>query len=194
MKPKLQGATLHVVRAVPRAHGAVGGGDTLDDVRDLDTLYRRYAPYVAVVALRLLGRDGEIDDLVQDVFLQALRGIAQLRDPRAIKGWLAKVTVRLAVRRLRKRRVLLALHLDTGSIDYEALAMPDTSPEQKLLLAKIYRALDRLAAHTRVIWVLRHVLGEPLHEIGELAGCSQSTVQRRLREAEIWLAQELRHD
>ena len=38
------------------------------DVGDLDALYRRYAPYVGAVATRLLGRDSEVDDLVQDVF------------------------------------------------------------------------------------------------------------------------------
>jgi RNA polymerase sigma-70 factor (ECF subfamily) len=162
------------------------------DVRDLDALYRRYAPYVAAVAVRLLGRDGEIDDLVQDVFLQALRGLAQLRDPQAVKAWLAKVTVRLAVRRLRKRRVLLALQL-VDEPDYLPLAAASASPDERALLSKIYRVLDALPATTRVIWLLRHVLREPLQTIVELTACSQSTVQRRLREAESLLAKELHH-
>ena len=175
---------LRVVRAQPEADV---------DTRDLDALYRRFAPYVAAVGVRLLGRDGEIDDLVQDVFLNAMRGLAQLRDAHAVKGWLARVTVRLSVRRLRKRRVLAALHLDDRAGDYEQLAGPDTSAEQKALLARVYGALDRLPAQTRVIWILRHVLEEPLHSIGPLSGCSQSTVQRRLREAESALAKELDH-
>jgi RNA polymerase sigma-70 factor (ECF subfamily) len=159
---------------------------------DLDALYRRYAPYVSVVATRLLGRDEEIDDLVQDVFLAALGGIGRLRDPGAIKGWLARVTVRTAVRRLRKRRVLRALQL-MAAYDYEELAGPGATPEQRAVLVAVYRALDRLPARTRVIWVLRHVQREPLHEIVELTGCSQSTVQRRLRDAETLLEQELQH-
>jgi RNA polymerase sigma-70 factor, ECF subfamily len=162
------------------------------DLGDLDALYRRYSPYVGAVATRLLGRDSEVDDLVQDVFLNALSGIARLRDPLAVKGWLAKVTVRMAVRRLRKRRLLQALQL-SGEIDYQQLSAAETSPEQKALLAKIYRALDQLPARTRVIWLLRHVLGEPLHAIVELTACSQSTVQRKLRDAEHQLARELEH-
>jgi RNA polymerase sigma-70 factor (ECF subfamily) len=157
-------------------------------------LYRRFSPYVAAVAVRLMGRDSELDDLVQDVFLQAMRGISQLRDPDAVKGWLAKVTVRLAVRRLRKRRVLQALHLSGGQAEYLQLAAAGASPDQRALLAKVYHVLDRLPAHTRVIWLLRHALGEPLTAVVELSGLSQSTVQRRLREAEALLAKELNHD
>jgi RNA polymerase sigma-70 factor (ECF subfamily) len=162
------------------------------DLEDLDALYRRYAPYVGAVATRLLGRDSEVDDLVQDVFLGAMAGISRLRDPLAVKGWLAKVTVRLAMRRLRKRRLLHALQL-SSEVDYQQLAAADTSPEQKVLLAKVYRALDQLPARTRVIWILRNVLSEPLHSIVELTACSQSTVQRKLRDAEQQLARELEH-
>ena len=164
------------------------------DPRDLDALYRRYAAYVAAVATRLLGRDAEVDDLVQDVFIQALRGVSQLREPAAVKGWLAKVTVRLAVRRLRKRRMLQALHMSDGHNDYQQLAAAGASPEQRAVLAKVYHVLDTLPASTRVIWLLRHALGEPLQAVGELSGCSQSTVQRRLRDAESVLAKELSHD
>jgi DNA-directed RNA polymerase specialized sigma24 family protein len=42
-----------------------------------------------------------------------------------------------------------------------------------------------------VIWLLRHVLDESLQSIATLTGCSQSTVQRRLRDAESLLAEEL---
>jgi hypothetical protein len=40
---------------------------------DINQLFQQYAPYVAAVALRLLGRDDELEDLVQDVFVVALR-------------------------------------------------------------------------------------------------------------------------
>lgn len=193
MKPKLRVApSLHVVPP-PSALESARVRVPIDEARDVEALYRRYAAYVAGVAVRLLGRDGEVDDLVQDVFVQALRGISQLREPAAIKGWLAKVTVRLAVQRLRRRRLMTALQLEAAA-SYELLAQPDTTPEQKLLLARVYSVLDRMPARTRVIWTLRHVLGESLQSICELTGCSQSTVQRRLRDAEAQLAEELDHE
>ena len=159
----------------------------------LELLYRRHSRYVAGVAIRLLGRDGEIDDVVQDVFIAALRGVARLREPEAIRGWLAKVTVRLCLRRLRRQRVLRALHLGLPPADFEVLAAPSATAEQRALLSKVYCVLDRMPARTRVIWILRHVLCESLPAIVELSACSQSTVQRRLREAEALLEEALRH-
>ena len=194
MTKPLTAGPLRVVRTAPgEPEARMQGRAAAVGHANLDDLYRRYAPYVAVIATRILGRDSEVDDLVQDVFVDALRGISGLRDPQAVKAWLARVTVRLAVRRLRKRRVLRALHLEGEAAGYEELAAPGATTDQKVLLAKIYRLLDELPATTRVIWLLRHVLGEPLHSIVELSACSQSTVQRRLRDAEGLLAKEL-HD
>jgi RNA polymerase sigma-70 factor (ECF subfamily) len=175
------------LRAVPTWPPAAGEGPGESDVvdpSDIDALYRRFAPYVAAVAMRILGRDHELDDLVQDAFLNALRGLADLREPAAIKGWLARITVRLAIRRLRQRRLRRLLHLDDDVFEYESPAAPAATPEQRALLARLYRVLDELPAGDRVVWVLRHVQGEQLQRIPELCGCSLSTAQRRLRRAQ----------
>src|SRR4051794_28489273 len=79
---------------------------------DLDALFRRYAPYVAAVAHRLLGRDDDVDDTVQEVFLAAVRGLKAVRDPNAVKAWLARIAVRVARRKLRKRRLRTFLGLE----------------------------------------------------------------------------------
>lgn len=168
--------------------------DALPPPGDFDALYLRYAPYVGAVAARILGRDHELDDLVQDVFVNALRGLRGLREPLAVKGWLAKITVRLSMRRLRARSLRRALHLDRDVQEYEALCADDASAEQRSLVAKVYRALDRLPAAERVAWVLRYVQGEPLHRLPELCGCSLSTAQRRLTRAQAALERELGHD
>lgn len=156
-----------------------------------DDVFRRYSPYVARVALRLLGNDSEVDDLVQDVFLEAHRGLSTLREAGALGGWLARICVRRATRRLRRRRLLALLSLDTVAerelpFDFSA------SPEQRAEVARLYRRLDRLPVPERVAWVLRHVEGESLEDMVALCGCSKSTVQRRLRSAEARLEREVR--
>jgi RNA polymerase sigma-70 factor, ECF subfamily len=161
---------------------------------EFDGLYRRFAPYVASIAIRLLGRDGEVDDLVQDVFVEVLRGLGKLREPAAFKGWLAQITVRTATRRLRQRRLRRVLLLPEVLPDYEALATRTATAEQRVVIARVYRALDRMPAKTRVIWILRHVLEEPLHAVAELADCSLSTVQRRLIDAQVVIDEELSYD
>lgn len=164
------------------------------DPSDFDALYRRYAPYVAAIAARILGREPELDDLVQDAFLNALRGLQGLREPAAIKGWLAKITVRLATRRLRQLKLRRALLLSRDVADDESIYAPGASSEQRVLIAKVYKVLDGLPAAERVAWVLRHVQGEPLQRIPELCDCSLSTAQRRLARAQAVLERELAHD
>jgi RNA polymerase sigma-70 factor, ECF subfamily len=147
-------------------------------------LYQRYAPYVAAIGTRLLGRDDEVDDLVQDVFMQVLRGLGQLREPAAFKGWLAQITIRGATRRLRKRRLRWAFVGSQVPLAHEALSPHTATPEQRTLGAQVFRLLDTLEARSRAIWILRHIEGEALHAIATRVGCSLSTVQRRLLEAQ----------
>src|SRR5882757_7228598 len=55
----------------------------------LDALYARYAPYVAAIATRILGRQAEVEDVVQEVFSLAVGGLRRREDHREIKSWLA---------------------------------------------------------------------------------------------------------
>jgi RNA polymerase sigma-70 factor (ECF subfamily) len=148
-----------------------------------DDVYRRYARYVAAVVLRLCGRSTEVDDLVQDVFVEATRGIERLREPGAIKGWLATIAVRVCRRRLRARRVRLLLGLDPG-FDYSHLVDGGASPEDRLLLAGVYRVLDQLAVDARVAFSLHHIEGETLETVAHLCGCSLATAKRRIAVAQ----------
>ena len=164
--------------------------DVIVGVLDSAAAYRRYSSYVAAVAQRLLGRDHEVDDTVQEVFLIAVRGLDTLRDPGAIKGWLARITVRVASRRLQARRMRGWLRLDRAPTD----SLPvdrSASPEQRVLLASLYRALDELPAKQRVAWILRHVEGSSLSEVAEMTGCSLATAKRRIVAAERWLQEVL---
>lgn len=150
---------------------------------DLEQFFRRYAPYVARIGHRLLGRDDEVDDLIQDVFLAAHRGIRQIRDPDAVKGWLATVAVRQCRRRLRARRLRALLHLDAAD-DYYEVADRGASPEHRAMIAGVYRVLDRLPVDQRLAWTLRYVEGERLERVAELCGCSLATAKRRIKAAQ----------
>jgi RNA polymerase sigma-70 factor, ECF subfamily len=156
---------------------------------DLENLYRLHSAYVATVGFRLLGNDAELDDLVQEVFIEANRGLAQLRDPGAVRGWLARICVRRSVRRLRRRRLRHLLRLDEVEDGFEGDA--SLSPEQLSDVQRAYRALARFPAEERVVWILRHIAGESLDDIAGLRDCSKSTVQRRIRAAEARFAREV---
>jgi RNA polymerase sigma-70 factor (ECF subfamily) len=162
----------------------------MSESADLETLFRRYSRYVAAVALRLSGRDDEIDDIVQDVFLAAWRGMARLRDPEAAKGWLATVTVRMVRRKLWRRRVRAMLGFSDDS-DYRQLAV---APEDRAFVASVYKLLDAQPVRERLAWTLRHVEGEPLERVAELCRCSLATAKRRIAAVQKRLQAELGDD
>lgn len=149
---------------------------------DFDAVFRRYSPYVAAVAHRLLGRDAEVDDTVQEVFLVAVRGLSGIRDPLAVKSWLARIAVRVSRRKLQVRRFRGFLGME-GPAAYDAIADDRASPEQRALLQRVYRVLDGLPADQRIAWTLRHIEGEQLEAVATLSGCSLATAKRRISAA-----------
>jgi RNA polymerase sigma-70 factor (ECF subfamily) len=182
--PEEDESSAQVARRMPGATLANPGLDsgTALPLR-FEDVFRQYAPYVAALVLKLIGRPADVDDVVQDVFIQAHRGLGSLRSAEALRPWLRRITVRRAQRWLRKRWVLRWFR--ESELDATAeLVDPTASPEDRALVATLYRALERLPRDERVVWVLRIVEGETLESIAELLGCSVSTVQRRLRAAQ----------
>ena len=159
----------------------------------LEALFQQHARYVATVVLRVLGRDHEVDDIVQEVFLTAMTGLGAVRSPLAVRGWLKTIAVRKACRHLRRRRLRSMLGFDRDAACYEHVAATGCSPEERALLARVYRELDRLPVADRVAWTLRHVEGEQLEAVAELCGCSLATVKRRIAAAQSTLDRTLGH-
>lgn len=143
-----------------------------------EDLYARYAKYVARLGFRLLGRDDGLDDLVQDVFLAATAAKLRSSNEHEARGWLATVTVRLAGRVLRRRRLARFFGLDEGPD--ERLLSTGASPETVTLMAQLYRRLDAAPTAERLAWTLRYVENEPLDEVARLCGCSLATAKRRI--------------
>lgn len=148
----------------------------------MEAVYRRFAPYVAAIASRILGRQGEVQDVVHDVFAAAVHGLVRRDDPNQIKRWLATVTVRRSTAQLRER--MLWQLFESDDLDqYAALCEPSASAEDRRTIDEVYRALDRLPARQRVPWVLRYIEGEQLETVATLCGCSLATVKRRIAAA-----------
>src|SRR5215468_7419293 len=173
--------------------GAAARPAAADRPLTLDAAFRAHAGFVASVALRVLGRPAEVDDLVQDVFLRILPRLGELRDPAALRGWLAVITARLARRRLRSRRWKIWLGVG-GDYDYTQLADGAASPQDRALLGELYRKLDRLPVHHRLAWTLRHAEGLELTAVAEACDCSLATIKRWIGATEDALRNEVDHE
>jgi len=131
-------------------------------------LYERYARVVHGLLLARV-RAASAEDLVQDVFVQALQRLADLRDPQAFPGWLAAIARRRALDHHRRERPLDELPGDMP-------ATPDGAEEA----ARVLSLLRTLPAAYRETLVLRLVEGLSGPEIAERTGLTEGSVRVNL--------------
>ena len=162
--------------AEPAAPRAPGSRDQLNQ------MIRGHSPYVAGLAYRLMGRDDEVDDVVQDVFLAYFRFHRAIREQSAVRGWLATTTVRVVRRRLRLRRIGLLLRLQ-DRVDPSDLHSFAASPEDCAVLTSIHRVLDSVGVNDRIAWILRYLEQEQIDDVARICRCSPATAKRRIAAA-----------
>jgi RNA polymerase sigma-70 factor (ECF subfamily) len=146
---------------------------------DFEALYAKHSRYVAGVVHRLMGQDGEVDDIVQETFVDAIEGLERLRDPSAVRAWLVTVAVRRARRVLasRRRRMMFAF----WTVDFAPRA---SDPRDRAPVDELYDALARVPADLRIPWVLHRVERLSLPETAAACEVSLATVKRRIADAE----------
>jgi RNA polymerase sigma factor (sigma-70 family) len=88
----------------PMPDAAVAGAARDGDAQALDTLVGAYLPLVYNIVGRALDIPAEIDDVVQEVMLQMVRDLRQLRDPGAFRSWLVAIAMRQVRAHWRARR------------------------------------------------------------------------------------------
>ena len=158
----------------------------------LAELYTEYARFVAWFASRLLPRQDEVEDVVQEVFVIAAQHLDDLSDPPKIRGWLKTVTLRRAGRLLRWKRVRARFGIgrDARPIE-EYVAAPGASQEDRAALQELLRVLEGMPTDVRIAWSLRYMHEETIESVAELAGCSLATAKRRIAAAQRLIREEL---
>lgn len=152
----------------------------------MEALYRRHVKRVTNAVTRIIGRESEADDVVQETFLTAFSRLERLRDPAAFRGWVAQIAVnevRMRLRRRRWRRMVRWGRDDDEDHPLERLASDEASPEVRAELARIDRVLGGMKAELRMAWTLRYVEGWELTEVATALDCSLATAKRRIKAA-----------
>jgi RNA polymerase sigma-70 factor (ECF subfamily) len=144
-------------------------------------------------ALRRFGLDRqEADDVVQEVFLRAWRGLARFEERSQFSTWLYRIAFNEAQRRL-ARRPPAAAFSRTGDEDVIA-ALPDAigaGPQARTLDREfeqmLERALAQLPADLRAAVVLRDLEGLSTKEAAAVAGVRQAAFKSRLHRGRMQL-------
>ena len=156
-------------------------------VRAREIFYRRHAPMVLGMAHRLLG-GSEVEDVVQDTFVEAFAKLHRLRERESVRSWLGSICVTRVRRRLRKRRMLRRLGFHGDELSADSMVSAGASPEVTTELRAIGRVIGGLDPEERIALLLRRVEGMTLPEVAVAMGVSESTAKRRVRDATDVLA------
>jgi RNA polymerase sigma-70 factor (ECF subfamily) len=162
---------------------------------DQDAFAELVAMHAARVygALRRFGLDAnEADEVAQEVFVRAWRGLPRFEERAKLSTWLYRIAFNEAQRRL-SRRVPHRAEPDPEADDSIASLpeSPDLAPEAQTLDHEfeqtLERALDQLPADLRAAVVLRDVEGLSTQEAAEVAGVRQAAFKSRLHRGRMQL-------
>jgi RNA polymerase sigma-70 factor (ECF subfamily) len=152
------------------------------DRRAFDELYRLHAPTVHRLLARLVGPVADLDDLLQQAFLEAFRALPRFRGDAAFSTWLHRIVVHVAYRYLRRSR-----HAQWDDVCDDLPAggtTPDQIAHRQQELARALGYLSALKPKKRIAYVLRVVEGMSLDEIGALVGANAAAVGQRVKHAQ----------
>lgn len=145
-------------------------------------------------ALRLVGDRGSAEDVVQETFVAAWRGLPTLGEPAAFRGWLYRITTRRSFDVLRSRRPeaewpdedgVVSLPVPAGGADHDD---PARVVVQRAQFEALQQALAVLPPEQRAAWTMQRIDGLGYDEIAVALSLPVSTVRGRIARARQNLA------
>ncbi|MGB8215504.1 MAG: sigma-70 family RNA polymerase sigma factor [Anaerolineales bacterium] len=160
-----------------------------------------YSGQLYRLALKMTGNPSDAEDVLQNTFLKAFQHIRTFEGRSSLSTWLYRIASNEALMLLRKRRPEVAFSEmapeQEDQEEYEPAALADWCclPEEELLSAEgriaLDRAVQRLAATLRIVFVLRDIEGLSIQETSQALGLSETAVKTRLLRARLRLREEL---
>jgi RNA polymerase sigma-70 factor (ECF subfamily) len=144
------------------------------------------------VALSVLHRREDAEDVAQDAFLRARRAFSGLRDRERFRAWVVRTAFRLALDRLRseKRR---AHRQDAVALDGPAQTeSAEAEAARRELREGVSAAVAELPEKLRIVTVLAAIEEHDLASVARLLELPEGTVKSRLHRARLVLAEKLR--
>ena len=148
-----------------------------------DRIVERYAADIAALANRLLGWPQDVDDVVQDVFLAAFKGLKSFRGDCRLRSWLFTITINKCrhYRRRCSRPRIVPIDETAPKLclneDAEMIAIDTES------LERVRQAIRALPTKYREVVVLRYLQGLETAEICRLLYITTNTANVRLNRA-----------
>ena len=173
---------------VERSEGEAIARARHGDAGAFEYLYKAHCRHVYSVCLRMIRNPAEAEDLTQQTFLQVFRKIGTFRGESGFSTWLHRVTVNIVLMHLRRKKPteLLAEDLERTSPNGEGPrehGSSDTSMLGAIDRLSLMRAIRKLPAGYKKLFLMHDVIGYEHHEIAQRLGCSTGCSKSQLHRA-----------
>jgi RNA polymerase sigma-70 factor (ECF subfamily) len=166
--------------------GTLGG-----DFRAFENIVEKYQGKIFRHLRKMVNDPSLAEDLLQDTFLNAYRGLNSFTGASSFSTWLFRIATNSALMYLRKERPGTVEYDDkvlTDSVDVLTPSPAFVSTPLEILLslegkAKIEEAIDQLPLIYRSVVILRDVEGFSLEEVANILGASIPAIKSRLHRA-----------
>jgi RNA polymerase sigma-70 factor, ECF subfamily len=158
-------------------------------------LFLRHRAEVGRLVFRMVGPRVDLEDVVQEVFLQVHRSLKDFRGQSKFTTWLHRVTVNVVLmhrRAAKSRPQLVAPQVEDSQPD--SRIAPDEDAARLERMRAFRRLIERLPEKKRVVFILHELEGMAPVEISEIVGAPVLTVRTRLFYARRELAEMLREE
>ncbi|MDQ2641999.1 MAG: sigma-70 family RNA polymerase sigma factor [Pseudomonadota bacterium] len=149
-------------------------------------LVERHQARVFGVALRLVGRHADAEDLAQEVFVQLHGFLDRIQGPEHLLHWLLRTVAHRSIDHLR-REARQGRHLPLEVLEGAAEPSAPESPHDPVAAAELHRLLLRLQPDARVVMVLRYQEDLDPADIARVLDMPIATVKSHLRRSLDWL-------
>ena len=153
------------------------------DAASFDRLVVEDQPYVARLVGRLVGWRGDVDDLVQDVFVAALGGWSKFRGDCSARTWLTRITLNKC-RSYGRRRWLRERFFASWQAQADSAArVQAASAESHEVAEQVRHSVNQLRQRDREVIVLNYLEQLSAADVAAVLNISQNAVEVRLTRA-----------
>jgi RNA polymerase sigma-70 factor (ECF subfamily) len=142
-------------------------------------IWSRYASLVSRLVGAYFGPGAERDDLAQEVFLRVFSRLDEVRDPRALRGFIAGICLGVARNTSRRARIRSILRLSPRG-DLPDIPIPGIEDEARQTLRHLWLLLSAASAEDRSLFVCRHVEKMEMSDVAAAHRLNISTAKRRV--------------
>ena len=160
--------------------------------REFEERLGECGPLAFRVAQGVLRNAADAEDVAQEALLRAYRNFTRLREPAKFRGWLVRITFRLALDRWRSARRREKRETEWMQPERRAAPTAEDVAASREFQARLERAIEELPEKFRLVLLLAAIEGYTLEEVAGMLGIPMGTVKSRLFFARKKLLEKLR--